>query len=140
MLGLDITNLAVADYEIIARIERIITSFNEGCIPLHVQQVHQVSQPVHVGSRITTPLSYTHHHDMTSSSSSLTNEQLFQTSSSKQHHQHHVHVEARSESPMRHHHHHHHHRHESNRRSEAASPTRHRSKSPRKVTIDPNSY
>lgn len=140
MLGLDASTLAVADYEIIARIERIITSFNGGVLPVQIQPV----------ARNETSSTYQlHHHDLYSSSSDVRSS----SPTRRVHHSHSHHVQReRSVSPHRHssnghtchkhyesndstsstsntHHHHHH-----------SSPSRHRSKSPRKVTIDPNSY
>jgi hypothetical protein len=136
MLGLDVTSLAVADYEIIARIERIITAFNNSSVVLPVQVNHvRVPTPTHYVNTTT---------DLSSSSSSsniLNTVQYESTSSSpsRRHHHSHSHSHShhhheRSASPSRHHHHHHHH-------NSDGSVTRARSKSPRKqVTIDPNSY
>lgn len=141
MLGLDVSTLAVADYEIIARIERIIGSFNEGVMPVHIQPV--LTQQQLIGVRMPATTTYTTvggGGEYTYSSSS--------SSSEKQH---------RSQSPARHYHHshsvtrvvdaadssHHHHRSPSpsRRHHHGDSATRSRSKSPRKVvTIDPNSY
>ena len=124
MLGLDVNSLAVADYEIISRIERIVTSFNEGLVPVHSvanANLYQCIQPVAF--------------DYSSSTS-------VNSSSDQKHHRHHHahshHENHHSQSPHRHHHHH---RSSSGTRTEgSSSPSRCRSKSPRKVTIDPNSY
>ena len=135
MLGLDVTSLAVADYEIIARIERIITAFNNSSVVLPVQVNHvRVPTPTHYVNNTTTDLS------SSSSSSNLVNtiqyESTSSSSPSRRHHHSHSHSHhhhERSASPSRHHHHHHHHN--------DGSASRARSKSPRKqVTIDPNSY
>ncbi len=127
MLGLDVNTLAVADYEIIARIERIITAFNaSGILPVQMQHVNRVATPQGTSSP-----NYEFISSQYDSSSSLENRP---SSPNKKHHHHHHHqhviTRERSISP---HHNHHHHVHNSN--------NRHRSKSPRKnVTIDPNSY
>jgi hypothetical protein len=132
MLGLDVTSLAVADYEIIARIERIITAFNNSSVVLPVQVNHvRVPTPTHYVNNTTTDLS------SSSSSSNIVNTIQYESTSSpsrRHHHSHSHHHHERSASPSRHHHHHHHHHGE-------GSASRARSKSPRKqVTIDPNSY
>ncbi|RNA25983.1 coiled-coil domain-containing protein, partial [Brachionus plicatilis] len=120
MLGLDASSLAVADYEIISRIERIISSFNEGIVPVHIQPL-----PANLNSY---QPNYNQGYSSEFYSSSSSNEQASPT---RRHHHAHAHSShhsyERSESPSKHHHHH-------------SSQTRHRSKSPRKVTIDPNSY
>ncbi len=115
MLGLDANNLAIADYEIIARIERIIATFNGVVLPVQIQP----------SVRIPSPSSQHHHHH--------------QQQQQQHHHHHHQSSSATSSSsasPTRTSNHHHHH---SNHRERSPSPSR-RSKSPRKVTIDPNSY
>lgn len=121
MLGLDASSLAVADYEIISRIERIISSFNEGIVPIHIQPL-----PANLNSY---QPNYNQGHSSEFYSSSSSNER---SSPTRRHHHAHSHSShhsyERSESPSKHHYHHH------------SSQTRHRSKSPRKVTIDPNSY
>ena len=130
MLGLDANTLAVADYEIIARIERIITAFNAtGILPVHMQQVNRVPTPLSTNSQ----QNYEFISSQYDSSSSMDNRPG--SPNKRHHHTHAHHARERSVSPHRsqhHNHHHHHHQHEENR---------HRSKSPRKnVTIDPNSY
>lgn len=136
MLGLDASTLAVADYEIIARIERIISSFNEGVLPVHIQPVHPIQfQPLHLqNTRLTSAMPYSattqdmiYSSSTSSTSQSGTEHQHNYRSHSPSHrhyHSHSVHVEeARSGSPSR------------------GQKSRSRSKSPRKVvTIDPNSY
>ena len=42
MLSLDVNSLAVADYEIIARIEKIVTAFNGGFLPVQLHQVQAI--------------------------------------------------------------------------------------------------
>lgn len=138
MLGLDVNSLAVADYEIISRLERIISSFNEGMVPIQAVPTATTFQAVHLN-----PI-----YDYSSSTSATSG------SEQKHHHHHHHHKNhhhAHSHqdltashmytpvSPASHHHHQHVH-HAS--RTDSSSPvvTRSRSKSPRKVTIDPNSY
>jgi G3E family GTPase len=121
MVGLDHNSLTVADYEIIARIERIISSINSGVV---VQTVANLSP------------------------------QQEMTIQQQQQHQHHHH-QHRSVSPRRdinhshhnHHSHHSHHNHNSNEFmhssegiSSTSSSSRCRSRSPKKVIIDPNSY
>lgn len=141
MLGLDANSLAVADYEIISRIERVISSFNEGIVPVHIQPLPAVhlqqtaSSCSHSAGAYNQILST----DMYSSTSSSNNEQHRSSPTKRHHHSHsHTHhVHERSPSPQRQYHHHHHHS-----RIESSTESRqvHRSKSPRKVTIDPNSY
>ena len=69
MLGLDAATLAVADYEIIARIERIISSFNGGILPVQIQPVADQSDYVQHIHRTTTPTTVTATTTKTSSSS-----------------------------------------------------------------------
>lgn len=128
MLGLDANNLAVADYEIIARIERIIASFNGNVIPVQFQPVVRIPSP---------PAKCQDNYSSTSSSTSPTRRHYHTHSHS------HSSLQQREASPSPHHHSassanvsHQHHYHESS----SSSTTRARSKSPRKVTIDPNSY
>ena len=46
MLGLDVNTLTVADYEIIARIERIVNAYNAtGILPVSVQRVLTPTPP-----------------------------------------------------------------------------------------------
>lgn len=150
MLGLDATTLAVADYEIIARIERIITAFNNSSVVLPVQ-VNQVRIPTPTNA--TASYAYNSSHTtadfLSSSSSSNLNHKNYDSTSSSSpsrrihhshshshsSHDHHHHAQReRSLSPSSRHHHHHHHHND-------GSQSRARSKSPRKqVTIDPNSY
>jgi hypothetical protein len=127
MLGLESHNLAVADYEIVSRLERIITSFNGGVLPVHIQPLPYNS------TNLSSTDGYT--------SSSTSN---FRSSSASKrvqhsHSQSNLNGRERSPSPHHHSHHHHHHRYETTTSSSSPAP-RHRSKSPRKVTIDPNSY
>lgn len=155
MLGLDASTLAVADYEIIARIERIVGSFNEGVLPVHIQPVHQIQlQPTAVAVHHRLPATMSYSGNLANVTDAGTS-----SSSSDYHHYHHHH---RSHSPAKYHHsssivqqqeltgtfssssassqaaaarrspspHRHYHQHQA----------RSRSKSPRKVTIDPNSY
>ncbi|CAF0745813.1 unnamed protein product [Brachionus calyciflorus] len=128
MLGLDASSLAVADYEIISRIERIISSFNEGIVPVHIQPL-----PVNLNSYTASSSNYNQVYSNEYSSSTSSNERC--SSPTRRHHHSHSHASHhsrdRSPSPTRHYHHHH---------TSSSSQTRHRSKSPRKVTIDPNSY
>ena len=138
MLGLDITSLAVPDYEIIARIERLIATVN-GTL-LHTQQAVPVNMvPVHTGY---TTVQHTNPHEYLYSSSSSSSILADATSISPSRRHHHHHHRQRSPSPLKQHQHissntssHHHHHHSSSTKHE-----RSRSKSPRKVTIDPNSY
>ena len=123
MLGLDTTNLAVADYEIIARIERIIASFNGVVLPVQVQSVVRIPTPT---------ASISNHHQQTT----CVKEDYSSTSSSASPSRH-YHHRQRSPSPSRRSQHHHHHHHDS---TSSSSVTRTRSNSPRKVTIVPNSY
>lgn len=123
MLGLDIASLAVPDYEIIARVERLIATVN-GTLMHASTAIPVPAVPAYttIGSR-----DYVY-----SSSSSIIGDTNHSTSPSRRHHR-----RERSPSPQKRQHssnsyHHHHHI--------TASPTRNRSKSPRKVTIDPNSY
>ena len=137
MLGLDASTLAVADYEIIARIERIIGSFNEGVLPVHIQPIHPIQfQPMHLQTTanrcLTNTMPYSTNQEMIYSSSTS------QSSAAENYHNY------RSHSPsIRQHYHAHSVQVEEGR---SGSPTknqksRSRSKSPRKVvTIDPNSY
>jgi hypothetical protein len=149
MLGLDSATLAVADYEIIARIERIITAFNNSSVvlPVQVNQVRIPTPPItHTTTHYATYNSANAAETLSSSSSSnlITNfESSSSSSPTRRHHHHshshhhHAHSRERSVSPSRGHHHHHHHHHG----NEASAQSRARSKSPRKqVTIDPNSY
>ena len=139
MLGLDVNTLAVADYEIIARIERIVTAFNGGVLPV---QLHQVSA---------IPTSTTQNYELYATSSSNSGSD----SPNRRHHHTHSHYSSssnrdRSVSPQRQHSHHNHHNqhnhnhnhnHHSQNHESNSTQHRHRSKSPRKnVTIDPNSY
>lgn len=110
MLGLDITNLAVPDYEIIARIERLISALNGTYIQT------PVALPVN-----TMNIPYSHHQIQNKTDESR----------SMHHHHHHRRSKERSISPSKHTYHYH---------SESSSPSREKSKSPLKVTIDPNSY
>jgi hypothetical protein len=140
MLGLDANSLAVADYEIISRIERIISSFNETVVPVHIQPL--AVQPLHVqqvNARIPVSTSYSTTQELYStSSSSNSSSHMHASSSSPSRREFHVHSHsasggcgggARSPSPHRNYHY-----------QEVQTKTRSRSKSPRKVTIDPNSY
>jgi hypothetical protein len=117
MLGLDITNLAVPDYEIIARVERLISALNGTYLQT------PVALPVN-----TMNIPYSHH-QMQSANEDLNN---YNSESRNMHHrQHHRRSKERSVSPSKHNYHYH---------SESSSPSREKSKSPLKVTIDPNSY
>ena len=135
MLGLDITSLAVPDYEIIARIERLIATVNGTLV--HAQQSVPVNMvPVHTGYTTV----HTNPHEYLYSSSSSILADATSISPTRRHHHHH---RQRSPSPVKQQHissssHHHHHHHASS--SSSAKHERSRSKSPRKVTIDPNSY
>ena len=114
MLGLDISTLAVPDYEIIARIERLIATVNGTLL--------QAQQTVPINVLPVNAADYLY-----SSSSSILADPTSTSPTRRRHHHHHH--RDRSPSPQKHHHHH-----------STASPRRNRSKSPRKVTIDPNSY
>lgn len=141
MLGLDVNTLAVADYEIIARIERVISTFNAaGILPVNVQRVETPTP----GSAI----NYEFLSSQYDSNSSIEPRQLSPTR--RHHHVHHV--REQSASPHRHHQHHHNnhshthqqqqHNHSSNHHHVVETHCRQRSKSPRKnvTIIDPNSY
>lgn len=124
MLGLDANTLAVADYEIIARIERMVHAFNAtGILPVNVQRVQTPTPPQ------CSNLNYEFISSQYDSNCSIDPRPL---SPSKHHIPHYV--REHSASPHRHHTaHHNYQKHDSNR---------HRSKSPRKnvTIIDPNSY
>jgi hypothetical protein len=154
MLGLDVNSLAVADYEIISRMERIITSFNEGlmttttttCVP--TAAATPSFQPMCIQ-----PLPYDY--SLVSSSTSAENNNNNSHYHHKSHHKEHHHSSSGS---LRHSHshqdiHHSAHRHSQSPHrvvhvsrtivdsgSESPSVGRTRSKSPRKVTIDPKAY
>ena len=128
MIGLDINSLAVADYEIIARLERIISAFNGGILPVHVQPMGRMQTPP-----ISTS-STTQNYELSSSSSGST------SPTRRHHHVHSHHSSGRDRSPSPHRHNHHHHRHGHHSHHYHDTENRPRSKSPRKVTIDPNSY
>lgn len=134
MLGLDVNTLAVADYEIIARIERVISTFNAtGILPVNVQRVQTPTPPQ--GSNI----NYEFLSSQYDSNSSIEPRQMSPTR--RHHHVHHM--REQSGSPLRHIHHNHngHHNHINHNHVNDAH-ARHRSKSPRKnvTIIDPNSY
>jgi hypothetical protein len=120
MLGLDISSLAVPDYEIIARVERLIATIN-GTMLHAAPNVPVNVIPVNAYSSMSNTNDYLY-----SSSSSIIGDAVSSHSPHRRRHHHH---RERSPSPQKqqqqaqHHHHHH-----------------NRSKSPRKVTIDPNSY
>lgn len=141
MLGLDVSTLAVADYEIIARIERIIGSFNEGVMPVHIQPV--LTQQQLIGVRMPATTTYTTvggGGEYTYSSSSSSSEQQHRSQSPARHY-HHSHSVTRVVDAADSSHHHHRSPSPSRRHHHGDSATRSRSKSPRKVvTIDPNSY
>jgi len=118
MLGLDINTLAVADYEIIARIERIISAFNTtGVLPVNIQRVQTPTMPVH-GPNMNYEF-ISSQYEPVPPAHSCTRE--------------------RSPSPRRIHHHHHNHQ---NLHHGHQNGHVHRSKSPTKnvTIIDPNSY
>ncbi len=127
MLGLDVNTLAVADYEIIARIERIISAFNTtGILPVNIQRVQTPTLPAHG------PNSNMNYEFISSQ---------YDSNSSSHHGNHYGGGRERSASPHRGHHHHTHHSH-SNSHHGHQNGHGHRSKSPRKAVtiIDPNSY
>lgn len=122
MLGLDVNTLAVADYEIIARIERLVNAFNaSGILPVNVQRVHTPTPPQNCN------------YEFISSQYDSNLSMEPRPASPSKRHPHHVHHIVREHSASPHHHHHH---------QMVKEVTRHRSKSPRKnvTIIDPNSY
>lgn len=141
MLGLDVNALAVADYEIIARIERIITAYNGGVLPVQLHQVSSIPATSTQNYELYTTSSTSgsdsptrrHHHSHSHYSATSNNSRDRSVSPQRTHsHHQHSHNHGHSHSNHSHHSHSHNHNHESHR---------HRSKSPRKnVTIDPNSY
>lgn len=128
MLGLDLNTLAVADYEIIARIERIVNAFNaSGILPVNVQRVVTPTPP---------STSSNYNYEFLSSQFD-SNSSARPVSPGKHQHRHH---HAHSANSQQQHHQHQHHQHQQHVHSQHVH--RHRSKSPTKsvTIIDPNSY
>lgn len=159
MLGLDVNTLAVADYEIIARIERVVNAFNAtGILPVTVQRVQTPTPPTNpnfnyefissqydstnMGSMSIEPIrpaspckprSHHHHHH-----TQVARELSASPHHIQQHNSHHSHQNGHHNV----HHNGHHNGHHGSHVTHVKEVTRHRSKSPKKCVtiIDPNSY
>jgi hypothetical protein len=126
--------LSIPDYEIIARLERVVATLNDTLVqPVPTFPVNTVLVPsVHQQTPTKTRYDINNLYSTDDSSTHYNN------NNNNNNNYHHHNSRNRSPSPQKRHNHHQHHNHSHHHHS---SSSRNRSKSPRKmVTIDPNSY